>query len=103
PQRSVGFMRRLAIDSKLLQQGLLRVDDVLSIGDASSKDLQLGRLAQHNVGAAAPTILNALPAVAGRQWAGSILKRSPLRDQGKARHMRGTPLPCRRSQARLRL
>src|SRR5262249_9580302 len=50
-------MRRLAVDSKLLEQGLLCVADVLSIGDASSKDLQLGRLARHNVGMAAPTIL----------------------------------------------
>ena len=96
-------MRRLAGDSKLLEQGLLCVDDVLSIGDASSKDLQLGRLARHNVGAAAPTILNALLAVAGRHCAGSILERSPLRNQGKARHTRGMLLLESSSPARLRL
>ena len=96
-------MRRLAVGSKLLEQGLLCVDDVLSIGDASSKDLQLGRLARHNVGAAAPPILNALLAVAGRHCVGSILERSPLRDQGKARHTRGTLRLGRSSLAPLRL
>jgi hypothetical protein len=46
-------MGTLSVDAKLLKHGLLCVDDALSIGDASSKDLQLGRLARHVIAGAA--------------------------------------------------